>query len=256
MDGRTWPMKEVGRSCGANMNRTEREHALQKRRQPRKAVCGWYQFLLWQDQPSTISWILMWNIRLKSENFLDQVPKSAFPPEDPPPPRGGGIPCATCVKYTIFRWRLRRLLSFSYALLYSLFSRFWLSFLMQNRIIHLFWAPMNLLTGVFLSIIFEFLVEFSHAKSYTNHYVRVLFFSWSISLQIKPDFSLWIPRSSVSIIETLCSKKWLNDAHRSRFFLRFVLRNSLLGSVISSGKILRFLIKTLKFSQGLRPWTR
>ena len=129
------------------------------------------------------------------------------------PPPQGGIPCATCVKYTIFRWRLRRLLSFSYALLYSLFSRFWLSFLMQNRIIHLFWvapwAPMNLLIGVFLSsfwlsflmqnriihlfwlaplapmillidlflsIIFEFLVEFSHAKSCTNHYVRVLFF--------------------------------------------------------------------------------
>ena len=77
---------------------------------------------------------------------------------------------------------------------------------MQNRIIHLFWAPMNLLTGVFLSIIFEFLVEFSHAKSYTNHYVRILFFSWSISLQIKSDFSLWIPRSSVSIIETLFEK--------------------------------------------------
>ena len=64
---------------------------------------------------------------------------------------------------------------------------------MQNRIIHLFWAgafstsPMILLIGVFLSIIFEFLVEFSHAKSCTTHYARVC--SWSISLQIShPEY--------------------------------------------------------------------
>ena len=116
----------------------------------------------------------------------------------------------------LFLVLLGHLWTFSPVCFYPSFLSFWLSFLMQN--------PIQTIMPRFCSF-------------------------------LDTDFSLWIPRSSVSIIRTLCSKKWLNEAHRSRFSLRFVLRNSLLGSVISSWKILRFLIKTLKFSQGLRPWT-
>ena len=118
------------------------------------------------------------SIRLKSENFLDTVPKSAFPPEDPPTPGGYTLrhlrqiyhfslaPSAPIILllYPVLFSIFQILVEFSHAKSYH--SSFWLAPL----------TPMILLVGVILSIIFEFLVEFSHAKSCTNHYVRVLFF--------------------------------------------------------------------------------
>ena len=135
-------------------------------------------------------------------------PNLLFHPMTPPP--RGGIPCATCVKYTIFRWRLRRLLYFSYVRLYSSFFRFWLSFLMQNRIIHLFWA------GAFGTY------DPSH-RCVSIHHFWVSGWVFSCKILYKPlcqGFVLpWTISLQISHPEYNCSKKWLNDAHRSRFVL-------------------------------------
>ena len=120
-------------------------------------------------------------------------------------PDSGWVFSCKIVSFICFGWLLGHLWTFSSVCFYPVsgwvFSCKIVSFICFGWLL---WCL--LLIGVFLSIIFEFLVEFSHAKSCTNHYVRVLFFHEQFHCRFLT-------------LNTTARKKWLNDAHRSRFVL-------------------------------------
>ena len=130
------------------------------------------------------------------------------------------------VSFICFGWLLWHLWSFSSVCFYPSFLSFWLSFLMQN--------PIQTIMPGFCSFHDQF-----HCRFLTLNTTIVGFDYWDIVF----EKNHWITHTDRDSLWDSC------------FGTPRSLATKLLGSVVSSWKILRFLIKTLKFSQGLRPWT-